>query len=197
MPDNLSQLKIVRVGYNIGWDGLKRIGDIVLEAFKGIIRKYELQEHRVPEGIDEIETSLLTKILNEQIGGHILGVTNMALTYKEKESMHKYLFGGKDSKNDVAVVSTRRLFPDEQDPLHNQLLMNRTSKVVLHEEGHNFGLPDHYKFQKARDGTYCPMIRGDYNRFGEFGYIRAVIDARGLMFCEPCIEFLYARPRFN
>ena len=66
-------------------------------------------------------------------------------------------------------------------------------KVALHELGHNFGLLHHYGHDKAEDGAYCPMTKGDFNRFGERAYVRAVIDARGFRFCRGCETFLRER----
>jgi len=68
--------------------------------------------------------------------------------------------------------------------------LNRTLKVSLHELGHNFGLTDHASFRKTHDGTLCPMSRGEFNKVGYRGYVRAVIDGRGLNFCKECTSFL-------
>ena len=37
------------------------------------------------------------------------------------------------------------------------------------------------------------MTKGDFNRFGERAYVRAVIDARGFRFCRGCETFLRER----
>ena len=71
-----------------------------------------------------------------------------------------------------------------------KLFLDRTLKVSLHEVGHNLGLTDHAAYQTAEDGTLCPMSRGEYNKFGYIGYIRAIIDGRGTNFCEECVYFL-------
>lgn len=68
--------------------------------------------------------------------------------------------------------------------------IDRTLKVSLHEVGHNLGLTDHAAYQTAPDGTLCPMSRGEYNKFGYIGYLRAIIDGRGMNFCDECIYFL-------
>jgi hypothetical protein len=99
--------------------------------------------------------------------------------------------GGKNPKNDVAVVSTNKLSPPQiQSEKDYDLYLYRTLKVSLHELGHNFGLTDHASFRKTRDGTLCPMSRGEFNKFGYRGYVRVVIDGRGLHFCEECTSFL-------
>ena len=71
-----------------------------------------------------------------------------------------------------------------------ELFVDRTLKVSLHEIGHNFGLSDHAAYQPARDGLLCPMSRGEFNKFGYRGYVKAVIDGRGANFCDECIDFL-------
>jgi hypothetical protein len=57
--------------------------------------------------------------------------------------------------------------------------------------GHNFGLTDHASYQPASDGTLCPMSRGEFNKFGYRGYVKVIIDGRGSMFCDECINFLH------
>ena len=71
-----------------------------------------------------------------------------------------------------------------------KLFINRTTKVALHEVGHNFGLTDHASFKPAADGSLCPMSRGEFNKFGYRGYVRAIVDGRGLNFCDECRVFL-------
>jgi hypothetical protein len=34
------------------------------------------------------------------------------------------------------------------------------------------------------------MSRGEFNKFGYWGYVRAIIDGRGMNFCDECIHFL-------
>ena len=68
--------------------------------------------------------------------------------------------------------------------------IDRTTKVALHEVGHNFGLTDHASFKPAPDGALCPMSRGEFNKFGYRGYVRAIVDGRGLKFCDECSDFL-------
>jgi hypothetical protein len=70
------------------------------------------------------------------------------------------------------------------------LFINRTTKVALHEVGHNLGLTDHASYKPAEDGSLCPMSRGEYNKFGYRGYVRAIVDGRGLEFCDECSDFL-------
>ena len=68
--------------------------------------------------------------------------------------------------------------------------IDRTTKVALHEVGHNFGLTDHASFKPAPDGALCPMSRGEFNKFGYRGYVRAIVDGRGHKFCDECSGFL-------
>jgi len=34
------------------------------------------------------------------------------------------------------------------------------------------------------------MSKGEFNKFGYLGYIRIIIDGRGLTFCDECTNFL-------
>ena len=130
-------------------------------------------------------------ILHEEFGGHTLGITDADLTTQDEDEFYNSIFGGKNSINDVAVVSTKRLGPDKvTTEADNELYFNRTLKVSLHEVGHNFGLTDHASYKLAQDGSLCPMSRGEFNKFGYLGYVRAIIDGRGLNFCDECNNFL-------
>jgi hypothetical protein len=94
-------------------------------------------------------------------------------------------------QNDVAVVSTRKLCTERIDSQQAyERCLDRTLKGSLHEVGHNLGLTDHASYQTAPDGSLCPMSRGEINKFGYIGYLRAIIDGRGLNFCEECRHFL-------
>jgi hypothetical protein len=42
----------------------------------------------------------------------------------------------------------------------------------------------------ACDGSLCPMSKVEFNKFGYWGYVRVVIDGRGLNFCDECTCFL-------
>jgi hypothetical protein len=91
----------------------------------------------------------------------------------------------------VAVVSTKKLGLSEITTEKDYVLyVGRTLKVALHEVGHNFGLTDHPSYKVARDGSLCPMSKGEFNKFGYLGYVKAVIDGRGLNFCDDCTNFL-------
>jgi predicted Zn-dependent protease len=88
-------------------------------------------------------------------------------------------------------VSTKTLSPqDLNSDKQYELFIDRTLKVSLHEVGHNFGLTDHASYKHTRDGTLCPMSRGEFNKFGYRGYIKIIIDGRGLHFCDECTHFL-------
>lgn len=34
------------------------------------------------------------------------------------------------------------------------------------------------------------MSRGEFNKFGYRGYIKIIVDGRGLIFCDECNDFL-------
>ena len=94
-------------------------------------------------------------------------------------------------KNDVAVVSTKKTSPQKISSEDDyQMFISRTLKVALNEVGHNLGLTDHARYKKTRDGGLCPMSKGEFNKFGYRGYVRAIIDGRGLSFCNECTYFL-------
>ena len=180
----LSRLKIVRIGRPVSHAELAILGEQVLRPFARRLRSVRLLDYRSP-GVERIEADLLTQALDQDVGGHILGVTDADLLDVSGGEFFPFMFGCKDRRNDVAVVSTRRLAA--LDPGRT---LARLLKVALHELGHNFGLVHHYAFVPAIDGAYCPMTKGDYNRHGERSYRRAVIDARGRRFCSRCSRFL-------
>jgi len=185
-----SNLNIVRVGNNISFTSLKEIGHRILEAFEGIIEEFNLSHHDTPVA-DKIDAFLLTKVLHREFGGHILGITDADLMTCDDDEFYNTIIGGKNPQNDVAVVSTKKLTPSEVNSQKDyDLFIDRTLKVSLHEVGHNLGLTDHGSFKTARDGTLCPMSKGEFNRFGYWGYVRAIIDGRGASFCDACSHFL-------
>ena len=57
-------------------------------------------------------------------------------------------------------------------------------------QGHNLGLTDHKPDDTLHDGLLCPMSRGEINKFGYRGYIKVIVDGRGMNFCEECVDFL-------
>jgi predicted Zn-dependent protease len=128
-------------------------------------------------------------ILGDEFGTHTLGITDADLT--TEDSFYGFVFGGMNPEKHVAVVSDKRLSsPNAINQQDSDLYISRVLKVSLHEEGHNLGLTDHYLYKKASDGLLCPMSRGEANKFGYIGYVRAVIDGRGLEFCDECKVFL-------
>jgi predicted Zn-dependent protease len=163
------------------------MADSILTAFDGGIGSVEVIDYDAP-AFERIEAALLTQALEQEIGGHILGVTEADLCSSNDGDTTCSMFGGKDHRNDVAVVSPRRLGPGTAE-----LLQQRLCKVALHELGHNFGLVHHYALIAARDEGCCPMSKGEYNGFGEVGYVRAVIDQRGYSFCDACLDFIRRR----
>jgi predicted Zn-dependent protease len=190
MIADASKLNIVRIGSDITYSSLKEIGDKILESFRGIIEQFRISHHNTPV-LDSIDPLLLTMVLHEEFGGHTLGITDADLRTQDEDEFYNSIFGGKNSMNDVAVVSTRKLSPEEiKTDTDYELYINRTVKVSLHEVGHNLGLTDHPSYKKSKDGTLCPMSKGEYNRFGYRGYVRAIIDGRGMNFCDECASFM-------
>jgi len=198
MLKNISKLNLVRVGSYITYSSLKEIGNGLLESFRGIIGEISLAHHESPV-VESIDAQLLTLILGEEYYGNTLGITDADLKVDDDE-FYNSIIGGKNPKNDVAVVSTKKLIPRNMvSDKEIDLFIDRTTKVALHEVGHNLGLTDHASFKPATDGSLCPMSRGEFNKFGYRGYVRAIVDGRGLKFCNECSDFLrsiygYRRP---
>jgi predicted Zn-dependent protease len=190
-PGALASLKLVRIGESIPSSSLHAFAETLVESFLHLIRNVVFVQYDPPP-FEAIEARLLTHALDEEVGGHILGVTGADLYDSSCDDFFHFMFGGKDNSNDVAVVSTRRL-QGEGSEVAPALAGARLLKVAIHELGHNFGLLHHYGHDKADDGAYCPMTKGDFNRFGERAYVRAVIDARGFRFCRGCETFLRER----
>jgi hypothetical protein len=192
MLENISKLNLVRIGSYITYSSLKEIGRGLLEAFRGIIGEINLSHHESPV-VESIDAQLLTLILGEEYHGNTLGITDADLKVNDDDEFYNSIIGGKNPKNDVAVVSTKKLTPPNMvSDEEFDLLIARTTKVALHEVGHNLGLTDHAAFRPAPDGSLCPMSRGEFNKFGYMGYIRAIVDGRGLKFCDECSAFLRA-----
>ena len=190
MLGNTTVLNIVGIGSDITYSSLKEIGNRILASFRGIIEEFTLVRHDAPV-VDSIDAHLLTMILHEEYGGHVLGITDADLKTDDEDEFYNSIFGGKNPQNDVAVVSTKKLCPGQIDSKRDyDRYIDRTLKVSLHEVGHNFGLTDHASYKTAEDGSLCPMSRGEYNKFGYRGYVLAVIDGRGVRFCEECTYFL-------
>ena len=189
MLKNISKLNLVRVGSYITYSSLKEIGNGLLESFRGIIGEISLAHHESPV-VESIDAQLLTLILGEEYYGNTLGITDADLKVDDDE-FYNSIIGGKNPKNDVAVVSTKKLIPRNMvSDKEIDLFIDRTTKVALHEVGHNLGLTDHASFKPATDGSLCPMSRGEFNKFGYRGYVRAIVDGRGLKFCNECSDFL-------
>ncbi|MBW2339975.1 MAG: hypothetical protein JRF50_06450 [Deltaproteobacteria bacterium] len=190
VQENTSTLNIVRIGGYISFSTLKEIGNRILESFQGIIDEFKLLHHDAPF-LDSIDAFLLTTILHEEFGGHTLGITDADLKTNDEHGFYDSIFGGKNPQNDVAVVSTRRLGPTEINSKRDyNLYIDRALKVSLHEVGHNLGLIDHGSYKMAGGGSLCPMSKGEFNKFGYWGYVRVIIDGRGLNFCDECTYFL-------
>jgi len=197
MLENVSNINIVRVGNCISYSSLKEIGTKILGSFRGIIEEFKLFHHEAPL-VESIDALLLTMILHEEFDGHTLGITDADLKTQDEDEFYNSIFGGKNTNNDVAVVSTKRLGqPEVISEKDYDLYVNRTLKVSLHEVGHNLGLVDHASYKLTRDGSLCPMSRGEFNKFGYLGYVRAIIDGRGLNFCDECTNFLKKIKRYK
>jgi hypothetical protein len=185
-----ARLNIVRLGNFISFSSLKQIGNQIVDSFHGMIDEFDLAHHDAPP-IDRIDAYLLTMILDEAYEGYTLGVTAADLRTEDGDEFYDSIIGGKNVRNDVAVVSIKKLSPASIESQKDyDLLLTRTLKVSLHEMGHNFGLTDHASYKVAGDGALCPMSKGELNKFGYRGYVRAVIDGRGRTFCDECIYFL-------
>ena len=190
MMRNISELTIVRIGSDITYSSLKKIGTGILESFRDFIKEVKFSHHESPV-VESIDAQLLTMILDEEYSGHTLGITDADLKTDDEDEFYSTILGGKNPKNDVAVVSTRKLTPEQfnSDRAYD-LFIDRTLKVSLHEIGHNLGLTDHAAYRPASKGRLCPMSRGEFNKFGYRGYIKAIVDGRGRDFCDECIHFL-------
>ena len=187
---NFSELNIVRIGSDITYSSLKKIGVGILESFRDFIKEVNFSHHDSPV-VESIDAQLLTMILDEEYSGHTLGITDADLKTEDADEFYNSILGGKNPKNDVAVVSTNKLIPAKIDTDREyDLFIDRTLKVSLHEVGHNFGLTDHASYQPAPNGLLCPMSRGEINKFGYRGYVKAIIDGRGKKFCDECLFFL-------
>ena len=190
MIKNISKLNIVRIGSDITYSSLKKIGAGILESFRGLIKEVDFSHHDSPV-VESIDAQLLTMILDEEYAGHTLGITDADLKTEDDDEFYNSILGGKNPKNDVAVVSTNKLTPQNLNTDRKYgLFIDRTLKVSLHEVGHNFGLTDHASYRPARNGLLCPMSRGEFNKFGYRGYVKVIIDGRGKNFCDECIHFL-------
>jgi predicted Zn-dependent protease len=190
MLNNTSTLNLVRIGSDITYSSLKKIGDGISNSFSGFIKEISVSHHDSPV-VESIDAQLLTMILEEAFGGHTLGITDADLKTQDEDEFYNSILGGKNPRNDVAVVSTKKLSPQDLNSDNQyELFIDRTLKVSLHEVGHNFGLTDHASYKHTPDGTLCPMSRGEFNKFGYRGYIKIIIDGRGLRFCDECTHFL-------
>jgi predicted Zn-dependent protease len=186
----LEKLTIVRLGAVMSYSTLHELGDRIMASFHGIIQDYQLSHHEAPVA-GSLDAFMLTMILGSEYGGHTLGITDADLKTGDEDEFYNTIIGGKNPRNDVAVVSTRLLSPERIDTQSDyELLIQRTLKVSLHEIGHNLGLTDHAQYRFAPQGELCPMSKGEFNRFGYQGYIRAVVDGRGAKFCSDCEHFL-------
>ena len=190
MLKNKNKLNIVRIGSYITYSSLKKIADGILDSFRGLIKETNLSHHDSPV-VESIDAQLLTMVLDEEYKGPTLGITDADLKTEDDDAFYNSILGGKNPKNDVAVVSTHKLKPlnMNSDSDYN-LFIDRTLKVSLHEVGHNFGLIDHPSYKLARNRLLCPMSRGEFNKFGYRGYVKIIIDGRGRAFCDECSDFL-------
>jgi len=187
MSKSLSKLNIVRVGSDITFSSMEEIGTQIIKSFPGIINDFELSHYNTP-AVESIDAYFLTSILHNKYKKHTLGITDVDL--RDQYGFYS-IFGGKNPKNNTAVVSTQKLSPLEINSEEDyELYFARTLKVSLHEVGHNLGLTDHASHKIVEDGLLCPMSRGKLNKFGFKGYVEVIIDGRGFNFCDECSDFL-------
>ena len=160
MLKNISKLNLVRVGSYITYSSLKEIGNGLLESFRGIIGEISLSHHESPV-VESIDAQLLTLILGEEYYGNTLGITDADLKVDDDE-FYNSIIGGKNPKNDVAVVSTKKLAPHNMvSDKEIDLFIDRTTKVALHEVGHSLGdLADEYFYTSD---TYTGPERPERN----------------------------------
>ena len=190
MYRNLSKLNIVKAYSGILDEELGTIRDLVLRVFEGLITEVNIGSIGAPS-VESIDFMLLAAILEVEIEGHTLGVTDADLRVDQHDQFYGYVFGGKSLSHDIAIVSTSRLAPQNfSSERDHAKYLSRIMKVGLHEVGHNYGLLDHYSYKNGEDGSLCLMSRGEYNKFGQLGYIRTIIDGRGFLFCQDCTSFL-------
>jgi predicted Zn-dependent protease len=130
-----STLNLVRIGSDITYSSLKKIGDGISKTFSGFIKEISVSHHDSPV-VESIDAQLLTMILEEAFGGHTLGITDADLKTRDEDEFYNSILGGKNPRNDVAVVSTKKLSPqDLNSDKQYELFIDRTLKVSLHEVG--------------------------------------------------------------
>jgi predicted Zn-dependent protease len=183
-------LQLVRTQTSISWSTLKGIQEGIEGSLGHIVKDYNIITHDLPT-INSIKAKVLLNSLLESYGHHTLCIIDAFLENDDSDYFYKHLYGGKLQDHPVAAVSTRWIDPGNlSDKSNYELYMDRLVKLCLHEEGHNLGLTDHASFQTTKDGTLCPMSRGEFNKFGMDAYATAVVDGRGLRYCRECTDFL-------
>jgi len=187
---DLQALILARAGECITFSSLNEIGYGIVESFRGIVKEVIKEHHDLPL-VRDMDARLVTNVLYREFGSHALGITDAYLKGKRKDDFYQSMFGGYNPLNNVAVVSTKMLEVDEIVSTEDyDRFIDRTLKVCLHEVGHKFGLTDHGERKTDYDGSLCPMSRQDSDRYGNKGYVLAIIDSRGEKFCDECMEFL-------
>ena len=93
MHSDFTKLNIARVGSNITFSSLKRIGVGILASFDGLIRDFDLRHYEAPV-IGSIDALLLTVVLHEQYGGHTLGITDADLKTDDRDEFFNTIIGG-------------------------------------------------------------------------------------------------------
>jgi hypothetical protein len=101
----LSTLKLVRIGTPCSRSELEALAERIREAFAGLLESIQTLDYE-PPNVEEIEADILTQALDQHVGGHILGITDADLLDGSATDFFKFMFGCKDNRNDVAVVST-------------------------------------------------------------------------------------------
>ena len=87
MRGNRSRLHIVRAGSDITFGSLKVIGNRIVDSFRGIIKEFKLARHKAPV-VESIDAYFLTKILHQEYGGHVLGITDADLKTEDADEFY-------------------------------------------------------------------------------------------------------------
>jgi len=79
-----------------------------METFADLFGEFSLSHYNAPV-VQSVDAHLLTMVLHDEYGWHILGITDAHLKTNDRDKFYNSILGGKNPKNDVAVVSTNKL----------------------------------------------------------------------------------------